>query len=103
MTYTKCYAVKIGKSSAGRLVQIMRPVWCEPGCMKTDDVLYVRQNLKNQSALAVEDVLCAEMADRNSPMRNLNSQVEMEVITYEVENVFLLITSMKSEKMEEKM
>lgn len=73
---TKCGVRQSGKYSACRIVQVMIPVWCVLGCIKTDNVIAVRQRLKNQSVFVAEKVPCAEMTDRSLQVRNPNSQVE---------------------------
>lgn len=72
---TKCCAMQSRKYSAGRVMKIMRPVWCAPRCIKAGDAIGLREELENQSAFAVEIVLCVEMTDRGFHPRNLNSQV----------------------------
>lgn len=38
-----------GKSPPGTVLQIVRPAWGEPGCIKTDDGIAERQKLENRA------------------------------------------------------
>lgn len=70
------------KSSSCRVVQILRPVCCEPGCRKTDDMIDERQKLEIHLQFPVEEVLSAEMTNRLFQIWNSNSQIEMTVARY---------------------
>lgn len=61
---TKCGAMQSVTSSADRGLQIRRPFCCKPTCMKTNDVIAIRQKLENQSLFSVKEVLRANMTDR---------------------------------------
>lgn len=53
---TKCSARQGAMSPVGRVVQIMRTFWCEPGCIKTDDVISLREKMENKYPFTVENV-----------------------------------------------
>lgn len=61
------------KSSAGRVVQISGLVWSERVWIRIDDMNAVHQKLENKSAIAIEDVLCAEKTNKRSQVKNPNN------------------------------